>query len=187
MSSIDTAYKFYARHIHDKEKMELLKKHNLKIAGSVPSILWELFGAILTERTGAGATGADLQGWEVKSAKKGGAYEYQYHLNTGTSKLREDCLVSHLFCTYSKTYKDVVVRAMTGQNLAEKYFKAWMPEYSKNYDISVPPEHRRQRYRKSIPLGHVEKNGILILKIQEGTLIYRDDSVIPSFNERAKG
>lgn len=184
MSSIDIAYKFYDRHINDKEKIELLKTHNLKIAGSVPSVLWELFGAILTERTGAGSTGADLQGWEVKSAKKGGAYEYQYHLNTGFSKLKEDCLVNHLFCTYSKTYEDIVVRALTGQNLAEKYFKAWVPEYSKNYDASVPPQHRRQRYRKSIPLGYVEEKGILILKIGAGKLIYRDDSIIPGFNER---
>ncbi len=51
MSSIDKAFKFYSRHLYDEEKIELLNKHKLKIAGSVPSVLWELFGALLTERS----------------------------------------------------------------------------------------------------------------------------------------
>ena len=184
MSSIDMAYNFYARHINDDEKMNLLKKHNLSIAGSVPSVLWELFGALLTERVGAGSTGADLQGWEVKSAIQGGSYEYQYHLNTGASKLQEDCIVNHLFCTYSKTYKDFEVRVIAGRDLAEKYFKAWETEYFKNYDASVSSGLRRQRYRRSIPLGHVKKYGVLVMKVEEGKLIIRDDTVIPSFNVR---
>jgi len=115
MSSIDKAYELYSRHIYDEDKIRLLMKHSLKIAGSVPSVLWELFGALLTERSGGGTTGADLQGWEVKSAIEGGSYEYQYHLNTGAAKLKEDCEINHLFCTYSKTYKDVVVRAIQGK------------------------------------------------------------------------
>lgn len=183
MSSIDVAFKFYSRHIYDKEKIRLLLKHNLKIAGSVPSVLWELFGALLTERSGAGSTGADLQGWEVKSAKEGGSYEYQYHLNTGAAKLKEDCEVSHLFCTYSETYKDVEVRAMNGYDLAGKYFRTWEPDYFKNYDASVPKELRRQRYRKSIAYGYVEANGNLVLNIKDGKLVYRDDAIIPKLNQ----
>lgn len=183
MTSIDKAYKFYSHHIYDKEKIGMLNKHKLKVAGSVPSVLWELFGALLTERPGAGTTGVDLQGWEVKSAKEGGSYEYQYHLNTGAAKLKEDYEVSHLFCTYSETYKDVVAKAMHGADLADTYFKAWEPDYFKNYNASVPKEQRRQRFRKSISFGYVEENGILILKIQDGKLIYRDDTVIPKFNK----
>ena len=87
MSAIDTAYNFYARHIYDSEKIALLQEHNLKIPGSVPSVMWELFGALLTGRRGAGNTGADLLGWEVKSAKGTGSFEYQYHLNTGPGKV----------------------------------------------------------------------------------------------------
>ncbi|WP_035236580.1 hypothetical protein [Desulfobacter vibrioformis] len=183
MSSIDKAYEFYLRHIYDEEKINLLEEHNLKIPGSVPPVLWELFGALLTERSGAGSTGADLQGWEVKSAKEGGSYEYQYHLNTGAAKLKEDCIVNHLFCTYSTTYKDVVVRVMSGSDLTDIFFKNWEPEYYSNYDDSAPKAQRRQRFRKSISFGYVETHGVLLLKIEDGRLVFRDDNVIPIFNK----
>lgn len=183
MSSIDKAFELYASHIYDEEKIRLLTEHNLKIAGSVPSVLWELFGSLLTERSGSGLTGADLLGWEVKSAKEGGSYEYQYHLNTGAAKLKEDCEVNHLFCRYSETYKDVVVRVMRGKDLASTFFKAWEPDYLRNYDASVPDSQRRQRFRKSISFGYVEANGVLVLKIEDGQLVYRDDTVIPMYNQ----
>jgi len=182
MSSIDEAFDLYCRHIYDEEKIRLLTENNLKVAGSVSSVMWELFGALLTERSGEGVTGADLQGWEVKSAKGGGSYEYQYHLNTGAAKLKEDCEVNHLFCTYSATYKDVAVRVMPGKDLAANFFKTWEPEYLKNYDASVPDAERRQRFRKSISFGFVEKNGVLVFKVENGKLTYRDDSVIPKLN-----
>lgn len=184
MNSLSKAYEFYARHIYDEEKMQLLETHKLKTAGSVASVLWELFGSILTERYGAGDTGSDLQGWEVKSALGTGSYEYQYHLNTGLEKLREDCLVNHLFCSYSETYKDVVVKAMTGPGLAGKYFKVWEPEYVKNYDSRIPKELRRQRFRKSIPYGYVQDSGVLILRIEEGLLVDSDDDALKKFNSR---
>jgi len=182
MSSIDKAFDLYCRYIDDEEKIRLLTENNLKIAGSVPSVMWELFGAVLTERSGEGVTGADLQGWEVKSAKEGGSYEYQYHLNTGAAKLKEDCEVNHLFCTYSETYKDVSVRVMPGKELATRFFKAWEPDYLKNYDASVPDSQRRQRFRKSISFGFVENNGILVFRIENGKLTYRNDGVIPELN-----
>lgn len=186
MSSLDKAYELYVRHIYDEEKIKLLSEHNLKIAGSVPSVLWELFGALLTERSGSGLTGADLLGWEVKSAKVGGSFEYQYHLNTGAAKLKEDYEVNHLFCTYSETYKDIVVRVMRGKDLAEKYFRSWEPDYLKNYDISVPDSQRRQRFRKNISFSYVEANGELVLKIEDGVITFRDDSVIPRLNKALK-
>jgi len=183
MSSIDDAYKLYINHIYDEEKIRLLAKYNLKIAGSVSSVLWELFGSILTERPGSGLIGADLIGWEVKSAKNGGSYEYQYHLNTGLLKLKEDCEVNHLFCAYSETYKNVFVRVIQGKKLTETFFNSWKPEYLKNYDVSAPNSQRRQRFRKNIPFGYIEKNGVLVLKIRDGNLVYRDDNVIAEFNK----
>ncbi|NOH96287.1 hypothetical protein [Vibrio sp. 99-70-13A1] len=178
MNSIDTAYNFYSRHIYDEEKIALLVKHNFKVAGSVQSVLWELFGALLVERSGAGTTGADLDGWEVKSAKQGGSYEYQYHLNTGVEKLKEDCIVNHLFCSYSDTYENVTVRVIPGHILAPRYFNVWEPLYFQNYDASVPAEQRRQRFRKNIPYGFVNATGTLILEIQNGKLVFRDDAII---------
>lgn len=183
MNRIDEAFEFYRKHILDKEKIALLKVYNLKVTGSVPSVLWELFGALLTGKSSTGATGADLSGWEIKSAKMGSSYEYQYHLNTGANKLEEDLQVNHLFCTYSKTYTDVNVRAMPGSELAE-YFNRWKPEYQQNYDISVPKEQRRQRFRKSIPAGFVKSRGVLVLNIQDGILIERNDEIIHQLDEK---
>lgn len=182
MNSIDKAYQFYTRHIYDEEKIRLLNLHKLKVAGSVSSVLWELFGALLTERSRISSIGADLQGWEIKSAKEGGSYEYQYHLNTGASKLKEDCEVNHLFCRYSETYKDVVVKTIQGKNLAAEFFDIWEPQYTKNYDVSIDKAQRRQRFRKSIPSGYVRKNGVLVMEIKDGNLIYRDDDIISTLN-----
>lgn len=184
MSKIDDAFSFYSKHIYDEEKISLLTQYNLKIAGSVSSVLWELFGAILTGRSGAGISGVDLVGWEVKSATSSGSYEYQYHLNTGVGKLKEDCLVNHLFCKYSKTYSDVSVKAINGDELAEQFFKSWMPEYADNYNTSVPISQRRQRFRKSIPSGYVEKNGAVILQIKNGIILERHDEILDKFNDR---
>ncbi|RWX47088.1 hypothetical protein H206_00128 [Candidatus Electrothrix aarhusensis] len=182
MSNIDIAYDFYQKHIYDKEKINLLRKYNLKIAGSVPSALWELFGALITGKPGAGSTGADLVGWEVKSAKFGGSFEYQYHLNTGANKLKEDSIVNHLFCSYSETYQDVLVKAMRGSSLKEIYFKVWEPQYTKNYDSKVPSSMRRQRFRKSISHGFVNKNGLLVIEIRGGKIITRKDNVLLELN-----
>ena len=183
MSKIDDAFGFYSKHINDEEKFSLTRQHNLKIAGSVPSVLWEVFGAILTGRSGAGNTGADLVGWEVKSAKSPGSFEYQYHLNTGTEKLKEDCLVNHLFCSYSETYQDVSVKAIGGEELAEHFFRRWMPQYEKNYGASVPANQRRQRFRKSISFGYVEEHGTTILKIKDGAILEKYDEVLDRFND----
>lgn len=185
MSGIDEVFHFYKKHIFDEEKIELLKAYNLKVTGSVPSVLWELFGALLTGRSSTGATGADLSGGEIKSANIGASYEYQYHLNTGADKLEEDLQVNHLFCAYSDIYTDVIVRVMTGHELGE-YFKRWKPEYQKNYDTSVPSGQRRQRFRRSIPAGFVKANGVLVLNIQNGELVERNDKIIQQLNERLR-
>ncbi len=183
MSSIDTAFNFYSKHIYNQEKMNLLRQHGLPIAGSVPSVSWELFGALLTGRDGTGAIGADLQGWEVKSASGSGSYEYQYHLNTGMVKLTEDCSVNHLFCSYSNEYKNVTVKVIEGSELANKYFKKWIPEYVSNY-ANKNDALRRQRFRKSIPFAFVQLNGTPILEIDNAILTFRDDHQIDRFNER---
>lgn len=95
------AFNFYRAHINRTDFFALLKAHNLKTSGSVPSITWELFGSILTGRRGKSGYGADLEGIEIKSAIAGSSFEYQYHLNTGLDKLKEDQVVDHYFCSYS--------------------------------------------------------------------------------------
>mgnify|MGYP003375569975 CR=1 FL=1 len=180
-NKIDSAYKFYCKHIYDEEKILLLQENNLKVAGFVPSVMWELFGAILTGRSGVGNVGADLNGWEVKSAKENSSFEYQYHLNTGAKKLHEDCLVNHLFLTYSEMYKNVIARAIKGENLANQFFMKWEPQYFSNYDSSIPSNARRQRFRKNIPFNYVETNGHIILIIKDSIMIERYDDTLDSF------
>jgi hypothetical protein len=180
MSSIDNAYNMYLKHIYDGEKLNLLSGLGLKVPGSVPSVMWEAFCAVLTERSGRGVTGADLLGWEVKSAVMGASFEYQYHLNTGGEKLDEDCVVNHLFCSYSATYEDVVVSAVRGPDLSERFFNAWRPGYIENYDRSQ--NVRRQRFRRAIPYSYPKNHGILVLEIKNSEIVNRNDAVIPQLN-----
>ena len=186
MTQIDNAYDVYASFIHDIERIRMLNKYNLKVAGSVPSVIWELFGSVLTSRSGSGNTGADLVGWEVKSAKFGGNFEYQYHLNTGLHKLNEDCVVNHLFCIYSEDYAEVLVLAMRGSDLADEYFNRWRPEYSANYNTGVPSSERRQRFRKNVSQNFVVKNSMKILSIKKSKIVFQDENVINLLNSETE-
>lgn len=171
MFYIREAYDLYQKHIYDKDKMALLKSHGFSIPGVVPAVMWELFGSILTGCSRAGNTGADLNGWEVKSAKEGCSFEYQYHLHSGRDKLLEDCTVKHLYCSYSPDYANVTVRYISGSSLAPYFFNKWLPEYDENYDVTLPNNQRRQRFRRAIPFGHVVANGTLVLVIRDGVLV----------------
>lgn len=169
------AFDFYEAHINRVEFFRLLQQHNLKTSGSVPPIAWELFGSILTGRKGKSGYGADLEGVEIKSAIEGSSFEYQYHLNTGLDKLEEDKLVDHFFCSYSSDYRSFRVYFAKGKALAA-YFSKWIPEYIKNYkktgDATTASSDRRQRFRRSIPFGWISKNGVLVMEVAEGKLIF---------------
>ena len=169
------AFDFYQTHINRSEFFLLLKEHNLKTSGSVPSITWELFGSILTGRKGKDGYGADLEGIEIKSAIAGSSFEYQYHLNTGLDKLREDQIVDHFFFSYSADYQSFQVYFVDGKSLSP-FFSKWIPEYIKNYNkaegaASLDASARRQRFRRSIPFGWVSKNGRLVMEVTEGKLV----------------
>ncbi|MEY4723369.1 MAG: hypothetical protein RLZZ324_882 [Candidatus Parcubacteria bacterium] len=106
------AHDFYTKHIYSAGLQRLLRGHDLNIAGSVPPVIWELFGAILTGDKGKKGYGSDLKGHEIKSAHDGGGFEYQYHLLGGQKKLTEDMSVRNLFISYSPYYKYVVIRLL---------------------------------------------------------------------------
>ncbi len=159
------AYSFYQKFIYREELQKLLHDYELHVAGSVPSVIWELFGAILTGDKGKKGYGSDLRDHEIKSAIDGSSFEYQYHLRGGQQKLTEDMGVKHLFISYSKDYRCVEVRVLMGESLKEK-FLAWLPQLVENYAGPNP----RQRYRRNVPLGFVKSNGKLIMKIKDGVL-----------------
>lgn len=174
------AFEFYQNHINRTDFFQLLNSHSLKISGSVPPIAWELFGSVLTGKKGKSGYGADLEGVEIKSAIAGSSFEYQYHLNTGLDKLKEDQSVDHLFCSYASNYKSFQVYFMHGNTLAP-YFTRWIPEYLKNYNknvgaASLESSSRRQRFRRSVPYGWVAKNGLFLMKVEEGRLIFPESS-----------
>jgi len=189
MNKIDDAFTFYSHHINDKEKLRLLNEYHLPVVGSVASVMWELFAAILTGRSGNGATGLDLDGWEVKSSKDQCAFEYQYHRNTGLEKMMGEYTANHLFISYSETYDDVSVRVIDGRVLAKKFFKCWKPEYMENYRLEESSSGR-QRFRKSIPYKYVNITGTPILEITNGVITSRSDnwynSVMETINKRQR-
>ena len=171
-----TAFDFYQTHINRSDFFALLNEHNLKTSGSVPSITWELFGSILTGKKGKSGYGSDLEGIEIKSAISRSSFEYQYHLNTGLDKLKEDQVVDHFFCSYSADYQSFQVYFAKGKSVSP-FFSNWIPQYIKNYNkaedaTSVEASERRQRFRRSIPFGWVSKNALLVMEVKEGKLVF---------------
>lgn len=162
----EEALDFYKSFILNKEKMDLLQKYSFKVNGSVSFQDWELFAAILTDNKKAEGYGADLNGFEVKSASEGSGFEYQYHKIGGASKLQEDMKVAHIFISYSDTYENVTVRLVEPQHL-EDSFRQWDEELKLNY----APETGKQRFRKTIPFKRVCEVGTVIFEIKNGNLI----------------
>lgn len=69
--------------------------------------------------------GIDLTNYEVKSARRGGSYEYQYHRNTGREKLLRDMEVGHLYFDYHDNLKEVDLRYLHGAALAVFFGNGW--------------------------------------------------------------
>ena len=152
------AFKYYEEFIHSERKNSILKEYKFKINGTVHSTEWEVFCAILKNKKKK-QQGADLIGYEVKSAKQGNSFEYQYHKINGLRKLKEDRNVSHLFVSYDNDYKDIVVREMSALD-ARHYFDLWETQMVDNYKTG------KQRFRKSLPYSFVVNNSKIILKIK---------------------
>lgn len=124
---------------------------------------WEVFASILVNDLGRKfGAGIDLTNYEVKSAKRGGSYEYQYHKDTGKEKLLKDMEVGHLFFDYFDNLRDVDLRYAHGSQLME-FFHQWVADY---------PDPYQQRYRKSIPYGWVKKNATLLMSLKDGEVAY---------------
>lgn len=122
---------------------------------------WELFASILVRDRGVSTHGGlDLEGYEVKSATYGSAFEYQYHRNSWREKLAADRAAGHLFISHRDLLRLVEVRYCTGSSLRE-FFDAWKAERP----YSDPGQ---QRFRRSVPFGWVRENTALVLRIEDG-------------------
>ena len=125
---------------------------------------WEVFASMLVNDLGRKfGAGIDLSNYEVKSAKRKGSYEYQYHKDTGRDKLIKDMEVGHLFFDYYDNLKEVDLRFLSGTDLKELYFDKWLEAY---------PDPYPQRYRKNIPYTFVKQNGTLLMTIKDGEVIH---------------
>jgi len=72
-------------------KLRLYRARGVHSVAKALSSDWEVLASILVKDVGKKLTkGVDLSKHEVKSAENGGAYEYQYHKNTGKAKLARD-------------------------------------------------------------------------------------------------
>lgn len=165
--SFQEAFDYYNQHINRQERFRLLKEHKFSITGSIASIDWELFGAILTGDSGKLGYGSDLGSYEIKSATGTGSFEYQYHLRGGLTKLKEDMVVDHIFISYAPDYATVTVRLVQGIAL-EPFFQKWEPELIVNYSGNNP----RQRFWRSIAYGTVVKLGAIIMRIEDSQLVF---------------
>lgn len=144
-------------------KLRLYAARNVKSAGGVMSSDWEVFASILVNDLGQKlGSGIDLSNFEVKSAKSGGSYEYQYHKNTGKKKLSHDMKVGHLFFEYANNLKLVNLRFVHGSQMKD-FFKKWLDEY---------PDPYPQRYRKNIPFLWVKNNAKLLMTLEDGEVTY---------------
>lgn len=124
---------------------------------------WEVFASMLVNDLGRKfGAGIDLANYEVKSAKRGGSYEYQYHKNTGLDKLAKDMEVGHLFFDYFDNLREVDLRYLHGSQMTE-FFDKWREEYPNPY---------RQRYRKNIPYGFVKQQGKLLMTLKDGEVVF---------------
>ena len=144
-------------------KLRLYKARDVRPAGKVMPSDWEVFASILVKDVGKKlSSGVDLSGNEVKSAAKGGNFEYQYHKIGGKRKLAEDMSVGHLFFEHDDDLRWVELRYLHGTDL-KQFFEEWLEKY---------PDPYLQRYRRSIPNGFVRKNGILLMRLLNGEVEY---------------
>jgi hypothetical protein len=124
---------------------------------------WEVFASMLVNDLGRKLGGGiDLQNNEVKSAKRGSGYEYQYHKDGGRMKLARDREVGHLFFDHYDNLREVDLRYLHGSQLAD-YFAQWLNEF---------PDPYEQRYRKSIPYTVVRDKGTLLMSLKDGEVVF---------------
>lgn len=144
-------------------KLRLYGARNIPQGTIAMSSDWEVFASMLVKDLGRKfGAGIDLANYEVKSAKRGSSYEYQYHKNTGLNKLANDAEVGHLFFDYFDNLSEVDLRYLHGSKMVE-FFGKWLDEY---------PDPYPQRYRKNVPYSFVKKNGVLLMTLKDGEVVF---------------
>lgn len=146
-------------------KLPLYRDRNVA-ARMVMSEDWEIFAALLLRRTGSGSqAGVDLSDIEVKSARDGGSFEYQYHRDSWQEKFKSDRAAGHIFISHRQELRHVDVRYVDGSDLSQRFFDTW--EADDPYS-----DEAQQRFRRSVSFGWVRTNATLLLRIEDGEAVY---------------
>ena len=173
-----SAYEYYKKSILNEEEQSLHKKRNIHYL--VPHTRIEVFGGELVNENGNGKRfGWDLENYDVKSSKFGYHFGFDYYCNNGPLKLKEGVDKGYIFFSYNYNYRDVQVRFMEGIQLKAEYFDVWEPEFQKLEEHKLKPRGKRGKLalQKRVEYEFVEKNGVLVMEIKNGNLIYSINSL----------
>jgi hypothetical protein len=141
-------------------KLRLYEARGVRAVGKAQPSDWEVFASILVKDLGTKlGKGVDLSRHEVKSAEKGGSYEYQYHKNSGRAKLLDDMQKGHLFFDHRDNLRIVDLRYASGKQLA-KHFEKWLGQ--------LPDPYEGQRFRRNVPFKWVRDNATLLMSLRNG-------------------
>jgi len=145
-------------------KLRLYRTRAIPQGSVAMSYDWEVFASMLVNDLGRKfGAGIDLTNFEVKSAKRGSSYEYQYHKNTGQAKLIRDMEVGHLFFDYANNLQDVDLRYAHGVQMKKPFFDDWLKDFPVPY---------QQRYRKNVGYTWVKTNGVLLMTLSKGEVVF---------------
>ena len=150
-------------------KMRMFERRGLHPRITMPGD-WEVFAAILVRTTGTTSqSGVDLVGYEVKSAKDRGGFEYQYHRDSWQRKFEQDREVDHIYISHRDNLAYVEVWHCTGEMIAE-FLDSWLEDNPYSTES-------QQRFRKSISYRWVSEHATLLLRIEDGraTFEYGED------------
>jgi hypothetical protein len=146
-------------------KLRIYGARTVHIGSVAMSSDWEVFASMLVNDLGNKfGTGTDLANNEVKSARRGSGYEYQYHRLTGKEKLATDTEKGHLFFDYFDNLRQVDLRYLHASELVQ-FFEKWLHEYPDPYP-------KNGRYRPEIPYDFVKKNGHLLMTLKDGEVVF---------------
>lgn len=155
----DSFFEGLKRH-YDKKRI-IYERCGFSPIGTITFRDWEVLTAILMKDECKPGNGSDLKRHEVKSAKMGNSFEYQYHKHTGLEKLEEEKSIDHIFISYSDHYDEVELRRMKASELSET-FDQWRSHVIESYQGEKP----KQRCRHSISYVFVKTHGELLWKPQ---------------------
>ncbi len=155
-----------------QSRARLFRRRGLKPRVVMPED-WEVFAAILFRDPGRSSpSGPDLDGYEVKSAKHGYSFEYQYHRNSWQRKMSADREAGHIFISHRDDLAFVEVRVVPSGELA-----SFVDEWESEKPYSEPGQ---QRFLKSVSFRWVDEHAALVLRIENGEVTFEADSENPA-------